>query len=438
MNTHPEPARSLPVLGTWDVVVCGGGPAGCAAARTAALAGARTLLIERDGHLGGTAVSSLVSVILSTNAMDFQGVWHDWARALERLGGISRLARGRHPVCPDWICGAVHPEAVKQAWDALLAEAGVELLHHAWIGGALRDGAGTVVGVAVQTVAGRQAVLAQQVVDASGDAVVAADAGAAYDCGHAGKPWAMGVGIMWRMGGVPGLAGVEPGAPQPGRGRRLPGAQECIGGMMRVLTVDPLDAFALTRASREGRSAIWQRIGGNVRAADGATLLETPNRPGVRSSRRVRGLACVQDHDCMALTRHPHGIARASWEVDIHPAEVPDGKAVDLDDPDYRERFAGTRAGGWFDIPFGALVPQGVAGLLVAGRCISASHIAQSSLRIQQTCMALGEAAGLAAALCAGRGIPAAALGEAELAATLAARRTAIAPWSGLAGLAPG
>jgi hypothetical protein len=433
MNTIREPARELPVIGSWDVVVCGGGPAGCAAARAAAQSGARTLLIERDGHLGGTTVSSFVCVILSTNAVDFQGVWHDWARTLERLGGISTLARGRHGACPGWICGSVHPEAVKQAWDALLNEAGVELLHHAWASSALRDETGTVRGVVVETPGGRRAIRAGQVVDASGDAGIAAEAGATWDCGHAGKPWAMGVGVMWRLSDIAGVGDVPAGALVPGRGRRIAGSHECIGGMLRVLAVDPLDAFALTRASREGRAALWQRQGGRLTGADGATLVATPNRPGVRSSRRIHGLATVGDRDCMELTKHAHGIARASWEVDIHPAEVPTGKEVDLDAPDYRARFAATSAGDWFDVPFGTLVPRGVDGVLVAGRCISASHVAQSSLRIQQSCMAMGEAAGTAAALCVARGVPARMLDGAEIAGLVAARRAAVEPYHGLA-----
>ena len=87
-KTVLEPESRAKVIGDYDVVVCGGGPAGCAAAMNAARHGARTLIVEKDGHLGGQASSGLVCVILSTNGVDFQGIWHEWARELHKLGGI--------------------------------------------------------------------------------------------------------------------------------------------------------------------------------------------------------------------------------------------------------------------------------------------------------------------------------------------------------------
>lgn len=433
--THSDPAavtlreRTVPVLGHWDVVVCGGGPAGCAAAWAAARAGARTLLIERDGHCGGTTVSSLVCVVLSTNGVDLQGVWHEWARALARRDGFGGLDQGRHTLGPHWWCGTVHPEAVKVAWDEVLTAAGVELLHHAWATSAICDDAGRVCGVTIACAAGQRAVLAKQVVDASGDGVVAADAGATWDCGHAGQPWAMGVGIMWRVADAPGIAAVDAGVALRGRGRRIAGSTECLGGLLRVLAVDPLDPFALTRASREGRAEVWSRQGGRLRAADGALLVATPNRPGVRSSRRIHGVATVSDEDLLGLTKHAHSIARASWEIDVHPAETAHGKVINLSDPRVARHHEGVQNGDWCDIPFGALVPRGVDGVLLAGRCISAGHLALSSLRIQQTCMAIGEAAGTAAAWCAARGVPARDLDGAELSAHLTHTRAAIEPF---------
>ncbi|MFW5857661.1 MAG: FAD-dependent oxidoreductase, partial [Planctomycetota bacterium] len=124
------PARNVPVLGTWDVVVCGGGPAGCAAALAAARHGAKTLLVEKYGFLGGAPVTQLVAVILSTNGIDFQGVWHTWARRLQAHRAISPILRApshRYPDCA-WFRGSVDPEGVRRAWDELMDEAGVEQL----------------------------------------------------------------------------------------------------------------------------------------------------------------------------------------------------------------------------------------------------------------------------------------------------------------------
>ena len=118
-EVYREPAKDLKVLGHWDVVVAGGGPAGCAAALAAARCGARTLLVEKAGHLGGQTVDAMVCVVLSTNGVDFQGVWHDYIRAIRRRRGAGEM-RLRH-VHMD---AMLYPEIVKFAWDDLLSAAG--------------------------------------------------------------------------------------------------------------------------------------------------------------------------------------------------------------------------------------------------------------------------------------------------------------------------
>ena len=172
-TTIQESARDVPVLGEYDVVVCGGGAAGCAAAIGAARHGARTLLIEKNGYLGGATVSQLVAHILSTNGVDFQGIWHEWIHVVRERGGLAndRLLQ-RH----GQIRGGVDPEVVKFAWDDLIEDAGVVQLLHSWCSTAIVEDR-ECLGVIVETRAGRRAVLAGRTIDCTGDGVVCAAAG---------------------------------------------------------------------------------------------------------------------------------------------------------------------------------------------------------------------------------------------------------------------
>ncbi|MBT3375591.1 MAG: FAD-dependent oxidoreductase [Lentisphaerae bacterium] len=385
------------VLGRWDVVVCGGGPAGCAAAIAAARLGAKTLLIEKYGFLGGATVAQLVGVVLSTNGVDFQGVWHEWAARLLRYRAMAPLIRSPVPMYTgrEWFRSSVAPEGVKRVWDDLLGEAGAEVLHLAHLCGARVD-EGVVSGVIVHTRAGLGTIRAACVIDATGDAAVCHAAGVPWDRGVVGKPWPQQVSLVRRHGGVP-APGTQSG-PAPGAGSTLAWLPEKLGRVDR-LRVDPLDPFAVSAALQDARREIWERADA---LPGGQYLVESASELGVRTSRIVQGIARVTDDEAWEGRKAPDGIARSSWEFDVHP---PDDERP-LPERWFHSRSAANAAhaerigaGDYFDIPYGCLVPFGVDGLLVAGRCVSAGYLAQGSLRIQQTCMATGQASGVAAAL---------------------------------------
>jgi hypothetical protein len=466
MATYREPPRDLPVLGSWDVVVCGGGPAGCAAAVSAARAGARTLLIEKEGYLGGATVMSLVCVILSTNGLDFQGIWHEWARGLRRRGGLCEITGE-----PPHLRGGASPEVVKFVWDDLLTTAGADLLHHAWCAGAIVE-EGTVRGILVETKAGRQAVLARRVIDASGDALVCHHAGVPWDQGDGMHRWAMALTKVFRIGGArrpeqplddAGWAGIERAldeavergeftTPVLAERRRFLGyarhwlwpmpapREELLSVLSRVLRVDPLDPFDVTRAEREGRAQAWEAAEAYRRFIPGCErsyLLDTSNHIGVRSSRRVRGLASVTDQDAIEFMTHPDDIARSSWELDVWPADSYSTHTVDRTSAAWKARAQRMREGAHFGIRYGSLIASGVDNLMMAGRCISATHVAESSLRIQQTCQATGQAAGLAAAMSIELGVTPRELPVERLIARLEADRAAVEPaWRPTAAMA--
>ena len=430
-RTVPEPARAVPVLGAYDVVVCGGGPSGCAAAVAAARHGANTLLLEKEGHLGGATVGQLVCVILSSNGADFQGIWHEYIHRLRRRDAVRPFQRSpKH----GQIYSTLDPEQVKFVWDDLLTEAGAHLLHHAYAcTGMIIDG--TAKGVFLETRAGRRAILAQRVIDCTGDGIVAAESGVPWDQGDGEHPWAMALTKMLRLGNARrpahwpdeealkqieekltgAIARGEFDAPVLVEKTRflnyirswlweLPDPRpETLFLISRVLEVDPLDPWDLTRAEREGREQARQGAEAFRRFVPGcedAYLLDTSNQIGVRSSRRLRGMATVTDEDAWGFRKRPEeSIARCSWDIDVWPANSYSKAAVPHDQPTYQDREERMRRGDYFDIPYGAIVAQDIDHLLMAGRCISASHLAQASLRIQQTCMATGQAAGTAAAL---------------------------------------
>ena len=428
-STYREPAKELKVLGHWDVIVAGGGPAGCAAAWAAARRGARTLIVEKSGHLGGQTVDALVCAILSTNGVDFQGVWHDWIRALRGRRGAKELTRHGDQM----MITTVYPESVKYAWDDLLSEAGVEFLHHAHVGGAIVE-EGVLKGVILDTRAGRQAAFAKRVVDGTGHGIVCHEAGVPWEQGDGTNKWAMALTKVFRLSGMnwdnitytdeiiacaeaeldAAIARGEFVTPVVTEKKRLlkyaklklwdmgGGRGQIMSVLSRVLKVDPLDPWDFTRAEREGRAQAWEGAEVYRRFIPGcenAYLLDTSYQIGVRSTRRVQGLVRLTDDDAWQLRKQSNSIARSSWDIDIWPADSYTKEAVPRDDADYKKRHAKVAAGDYFDIPYGCIVAAGVDNLLMAGQCLSASHVAESSLRIQQTCMATGQAAGTAAAM---------------------------------------
>ena len=452
-----EPARKVPSMGNWDVIVAGGGPAGCAAAWAAAKYGARTLLVEKDGYLGGQTVAAMVCVVLSTNGVDFQGVWHDYIRAIRRRNGAGEFNR-----CDAHMTTTLYPEIVKFAWDDLLSEAGVDILHHVHVGGTIVED-GVMKGLLLDTRAGRRAAFASRTIDGTGHGIVCHEAGVPWDQGDGVNKWAMALTKTFRIAGMDwkdinfdsttmdtieakldaAIARGEFTSPPLIEKKRfltyVRGKMWDLGGdrnqvlsvLSRVLQVDPLDPWDFTRAEREGRAQAWEAAEAHRRFVPGcekAYLLDTAPQIGVRSTRRVYGLSRLTDDDAWHLRKQPDSIARSSWDIDVWPADSYSKPAVRREDADYKERHLKIRAGDYFDIPYGCIVAKGVDNLMMAGQCLSASHIAESSLRIQQTCMATGQAAGTAAAMSLEQKLTPRELDPTPLRARLARDRDSVEP----------
>jgi hypothetical protein len=432
-RTYIEPSREIPVIGEYDVVVCGGGPAGCAAAISSARHGAKTLLIEKDGYLGGATVSQLVVVILSTNKVDFQGIWHEYMYELQKRNGVFG------PFGETGVYGSVDPEMVKYVWETLCRDSGVNLLYHSYSPKAIVEH-GIAKGVTVETKAGRSAMFAKRVIDATGDGIVSAQAGIGYDQGDDINDYAMALTKVFRMGNVKWpenwctseqrqqlindlKAAVDRGEFSTPiitsinrfvsyavyKHWRLPEKRnEIMCVLSRVLKVNPLDPFAITKAEIEGREQVRQAVEAYCNYVPGfekAYLVDTSNHIGVRSSRRLHGIATVTEKDADEFKKYPESIAKSSWNIDIWPADSYTNPAVDHTSKWAQARKKRLDAGDYFDIRYGCLVAKGIDNLMMAGRCISAEHVAESSLRIQQTCMSTGQAAGTAAAISIKEGV---------------------------------
>lgn len=421
----------------YDVLVVGGGNAGCAAAIAAARHGARTLLAERYGFLGGTATASMV------------GPWMTFHSGKERIvGGIAQeiverlVAMGGSPGhiadASDYVptITPFDPEIHKALLFQMMREAGVELLLHAYVTSAIAH-AGTVEGARFATVAGEREYRGAVTIDATADAFVAASAGVQTQQGDE-RGRVQPASLMFRLShvdlsktaayvrahpdqmrtslkthertpealtAVAGLYDLWKGALAAGEveiPRELvsffisPYPDEVTVNMTRVTDIDPLDPDDLTRAEIEARLQVMQLLKffrAHVPGFENARIAATATQIGIRESRRIVGEYTLTRDDVLSARRFDDAIARSAYPIDIHN---PSGSGTTT------HRLP---EGGSYEIPYRCLVPKTVERLLVAGRCISTTHEALASTRLTPTVMTLGQAAGTAAAIANTQGI---------------------------------
>lgn len=392
--------REIPILDRVDVLVCGGGPAGTAAAIGAARHGARTLLLERYGFLGGMATAGLV--VPHWDPRQNAGVNLEFIAELEKRGAWGA----------DLYRNSFDPEIWKHVSDQLVLDAGADVLYHTLIVGALRDG-DRVDGVVVETKSGRFAILSDVVVDATGDADVAAHAGAEYRVGRDEDGLMQPMTTMFRLGGVDWVQHrgeelfelVNAAVHETGSDFRLayewpwaihmPNAGEVGMMLTHIYQVDGTDVRDLTRAEIEARrqaAATADFLRENVAEFASSYLIDTAPQVGIRETRRVVGDYTLTTDDVVNGRAFSDVITTVSFAMDIHHPD--DGGTTAL-----RVGASGAGQRGVYDIPYRSLVVKGLEQLLVAGRCISGSHEAHASYRVKGPCMAIGQAAGVAAAI---------------------------------------
>jgi hypothetical protein len=428
------PVRSAKVAAETDVLVVGGGPSGIGAAIGAAQAGARVVLAERYGFLGGNATAALVMPLMSfhtqrrpdtenrgVNLMPSDHGPGDpvIAGALRQL--LERLIRAGGAIPPSLDTGYVvpfDPEIFKLVALELLDEAGVTFILHSFASDVLSDG--EVRGAVFETKSGPIVVEAGVVVDCTGDADLAIRAGAECEIGRDRDGLVQPMTLMFRVvdferaafenyvkqhpdqwRGVHGLWDLVKKATAAGELELpredilffgTPHPREVSVNSTRVTRVLGTDVWDLTYAEWKGRRQMQQIIEFLRRYVPGfeaSYIAQSGVNIGVRETRRILGEYRLTAEDLLTARKFDDVIARGSYPLDMHN---PAGKGTVL------KRLPPGEA---YDIPLRSLIPRRVGRVLVAGRAISGTHEAHSSYRVMPIAMATGQAAGVCAALAA-------------------------------------
>lgn len=407
--------KHIPVAGNYDVVVCGGGPAGFIAAIAAARSGAHTALIEQYGFLGGMATSGLVaplSVFTYNGEKVIGGIPWEFCERLQAMGG-GLIEKPLGNV-------AFEPELYKLCCQRMAIEAGVQLHLHSYLCGCeCREG--RIEAIFIDNKNGTEAIRAKVFIDATGDADLAHFALVPMQPSE-GRP-------LQPMSTYFVLSGVDTSTPRMQQAMHhnrqgvnchceeirselishkdewgIPefgGPWFCTTLQPGVVTVnmtrtaaDATSAGDLTRAECELREQVFKMAGvlkEHFQEFKNSYVSAVAVQAGIRETRRICGAHTITGEEYVSAFRYPDSVSRGAHPIDIHVANGPAQNVTFLKTPAY--------------VPYRALYAPGFPNLLVAGRCISADKTAFASLRVQASCMGTGQAAGEAAAMAAEGGL---------------------------------
>lgn len=408
MNSQPlksvtEKEKSIPVSGSYDVVVAGSGPAGMGAALAAARQGARTLLIENHGCLGGVWTSGLLSWVI--DAHNKTGLIQEISQALDTRS--ARVIKGTR--------FAYDVEAMKLLLEELCEDAGVIIRLQTRVVATHKEGR-RLRCVVTESRSGREAFEGKTFIDCTGDGDLAALGGCDYAYGHPETGKAQPMSLVALITGIHALE-IAPFVGGADRQAKInlfqefqrAGVTPSYGGptLFRVRDdffalvanheygVSPMNADEMTRATLRARKELHRLIDA-LRKLGGPwknlQMVATGEQIGIREGRRIAGRYLVSLDDVLNGARHPDAICRVTASIDIHSIDPAVGGTQQYT----KTRHLKARP---YDVPLRALLARDVDGLMMAGRCISGDFFAHSSYRMTGNAVVMGEAAGVTAAI---------------------------------------
>ena len=410
-----EPARGVPLMEDADVIVCGAGPAGVAAAITAARAGARVRLFEWRGCLGGVWTAGLLGYLLD---FDKPGFARELLVRLQERG--MRRGTSMKSICYE-------PEGMKLLLEELCVEAGVKFQFHTRVAAAYLDGR-RLSTIVTESKSGRQAWRAPVFIDTTGDGDLGALAGCAWEIGEAKdcpcQPMSLNALLVCKdvAALAPFIHGSDPtkadGLAKDAFKAEIvrtghfpsyskPTLWQVRDDLLLVMMnheygIKPFDAAQVTEATVRARAELNKIVNGLRQLGgpwDGLQIAATAEQIGVRDGRRIAGRYTVSKDDLITGARFDDAVTRPTFPVDIHAISAEHNKTAAYHN-------AGVKVQP-YDIPLRALIAEDVDGLMMAGRCISGDFIAHASYRVTGNATAMGEAAGAVAAIAAtGKRLP--------------------------------
>ncbi|MBA4302293.1 MAG: FAD-dependent oxidoreductase [Cyclobacterium sp.] len=404
-NVLREPSRNIPIVKKFDVIVCGGGPAGIAAAISSARTGAKTALIEMYGCLGGVWTSGLLS-----NLIDYQnkpGIMKELVHRLEKSDA-------------QYSAKVYDAELMKWVLDQMCVESLIEVRLHTKVVAAYKGTGNRLEHIVTEGFSGREAWQAKVFIDTTGNGDLATHAGCGFDLGHPETGKVQPASLMAIITGLDeesmvaeGFMG-EKGKTTEDSKRKLYAEIKRTGmdgsysmptmfairpGLIAMMAnhqygVSALDGGQMSHATIEARNELNQMVNG-LRSLGGSfskmRIVTTGSQIGIREARRIHGLYTISADDLIKGARFDDAVCRVTFTVDVHSLEKKEGGG-------YGSQGIKVKP---YDIPVRSLIAKDVNGLMMAGRCISGDFFAHASYRVTGNAVAMGESAGEVAAIAA-------------------------------------